>query len=56
VEARVAILDFPEFVRENYEIHEWRHASAVLYKDFRNEWDDIMSVLTEFGLARRNTI
>jgi hypothetical protein len=48
----VAISDTPEFVQENYEIHEWRHASAVLYKDFRSEWDDIMTVLTEFRLYK----
>ncbi|MHB1280354.1 MAG: hypothetical protein ACYCYL_03850 [Acidithiobacillus sp.] len=29
----------PEFVRENYEIHEWKHACAILHHDFPTEWD-----------------
>lgn len=42
----------PDFVRENYEVHEWRHASAVLSVDFPQEWSDILAVLTEFRLYR----
>jgi hypothetical protein len=48
----MAIKDIPPFIRESYEIHEWRHATAVLYKDFRKEWDDIMAVLTGFRLNK----
>jgi hypothetical protein len=48
----VAPRNFPKFVRENYEIHEWRHASAVLRTDFRAEWDDIVEVLTEFRVKK----
>jgi hypothetical protein len=48
----VALRDFPKFVRDNYELHEWRHASAVLRTDFRAEWDDIVAVLTEFRLRK----
>ncbi len=48
----MAIVDIPEFVRTNYEIHEWRHASAVLAKDFPSEWADIMVVLTDFRLNK----
>ena len=40
----------PAFVRENYEIHERKHACAILHQDFPNEWRDIMSVLAEFRL------
>ncbi len=42
----------PEFVREHYEVHEWRHACAILYKDFPNEWRDICEVLTDFRLLK----
>ena len=42
----------PLFIKENYEVHEWRHACAVLYSDFRNEWKDIIDVLTEFRLKK----
>lgn len=42
----------PRFVAENYEFHEWKHASAILIQDFPDEWADIMDLLTEFRLKR----
>jgi len=42
----------PDFVRENYEVHEWKHACAILKEDFSGEWDDILSVLTNFRLNK----
>jgi hypothetical protein len=48
----VAISALPSFIRKHYEIHEWRHASAVLYTDFRKEWNDIIAVLTEFRVRK----
>lgn len=42
----------PDFIRENYEVHEWKHACAILAGDFRNEWQDIIDVLTQFRLRR----
>lgn len=42
----------PKFVRKNYEVHEWKHACAILKEDFPGEWDDILSVLTEFRLNK----
>jgi hypothetical protein len=48
----VALREFSKFIRENYEIHEWRHASAVLRTDFREEWNDIIAVLTEFRVKK----
>jgi len=48
----VALRDFPKFIRDHYEIHEWRHASAVLRTDFRDEWADIIAVLTEFRVRK----
>ena len=27
----------PPFIRDNYEIYEWKHASAILKQDFPNE-------------------
>jgi hypothetical protein len=38
----------PESIRDNYEIHEWRHAAAILQLDFTNEWQEIIDVLTNF--------
>ncbi len=48
----MALSDFPKFIRKNYDVHEWRHASAVLHTDFREEWDDIVAVLTKFRLQK----
>ena len=42
----------PEFIRTHYEVHEWKHACAILKQDFADEWDDIVSVLTEFRLLK----
>ena len=44
--------DLPEYIRRNYEVHEWRHASAVLQGDFPEQWEDILHVLCEFELQR----
>lgn len=52
----MAIEDIPVFIRENYQIQEWRHASAVLANDFPNEWDDIIEVLTSFRLLKSEVI
>ncbi len=42
----------PDFIREHYEVHEWRHACAILYKDFPAEWRDVCDVLTDFRLQK----
>ncbi len=42
----------PKFVADNYEIHEWRHASAILSSDFPAEWADILALLGQFRLRR----
>lgn len=42
----------PKFIQENYEVHEWKHACAILAHDFPNEWKDICDVLTNFRLKR----
>jgi hypothetical protein len=43
---------FSDFIRNNYEIHEWKHATTILKGDFRTEWDDLIAVLTEFRLKK----
>lgn len=42
----------PGFVRENYEIHEWRHALAILHSDFPDELGGLVDVLTRFRLNK----
>ena len=52
----MVLSSLPPFVRDHYEVHEWRHASAILKQDFRREWDDIIDVLTEFRLRRSHIV
>jgi len=42
----------PNWIQENYEVHEWKHACAVLSQDFPDEWADILDVLTRFRLHK----
>lgn len=42
----------PDFIAEHYEIHEWRHASAILSSDFPEEWADILDLLNKFRLCK----
>ncbi len=43
---------FPQFILDHYEVHEWKHASAILAQDFPQEWQDILEVLSEFRLHK----
>lgn len=42
----------PSYIAQNYEVHEWRHASAILANDFPEEWSDIIGSLTQFRLCK----
>jgi len=42
----------PQFIRDNYEVHESKHACAILKEDFPAEWNDVVEVLTAFRLRR----
>jgi len=42
----------PDFVRQHYEVHEWRHASAILASDYPKEWRDILDVLGALRLRK----
>jgi len=42
----------PRFILDNYEIHEWRHALAILRHDFPEEHMEICDVLSRFRLHR----
>ena len=42
----------PRFILENYECHEWKHASAIISQDFPTEWRDVIDLLTEFRLKK----
>jgi hypothetical protein len=42
----------PAYIRDNYLVKEVHHASAVLERDFSEQWQDILAVLTRFKLFR----
>ena len=42
----------PPFLHDFYEVHEWRHATAILATDYPNELRDVTEVLTAFRLKR----
>jgi hypothetical protein len=46
----------PGSIRKKYEVHEWKHACAILMNDFPQEWNDIIGVLSEFRLYRADII
>ena len=48
----MSLLLLPEFIRKHYEVHEWKHACAILKQDFPNEWSDICDILTNFRLKK----
>ncbi len=42
----------PGNILKKYEVHEWKHACAILKSDFPNEWNDIIQVLSNFKLCK----
>ncbi len=42
----------PHSILDNYEVHEWKHACAILKNDFPNEWADIIDLLKQFTLQK----
>lgn len=47
-----AIGSVPKHICDNYEVHEWRHAVAILRQDFPEQWADILQVLSNFELRK----
>ena len=50
--ARMPIDLLPAFIRNHYEVHESKHACAILKHDFPDEWNDIIEVLSDFRLYK----
>ena len=46
----------PKEIRELYEVHEWKHACAVLKADYAEQWEDIIRVLRDFRLAKEDIV
>lgn len=52
----MSINSFPEAILHGYEIHEWRHASAILSSDFPNELSEVLDVLSRFRLCKQSLV
>lgn len=48
----MAINLLPKHILDNFEVHEWKHASAILHSDFPEEWNDLIELLTRFRLCK----
>ena len=46
----------PGDLREFYEVHQWRHACAVLKQDFAAEFEDVVDVLRRFRLPKSGLV
>jgi hypothetical protein len=46
----------PDSIIQRYEVHEWKHACAILMEDFPDEWADILSVLGRFDLLKSQIV
>jgi hypothetical protein len=42
----------PKDILKKYEVHEWKHACAILQADFPNEWKDLIDLLKNFKLCK----
>ena len=42
----------PGIIQQNYELHEWRHATAILQNDFPNEYADVIDVLSRLRIRK----
>jgi hypothetical protein len=48
----MSLSDFPEIIRNKFEIYEWNHACAILKSDFSEEWQNINDMLRSFKLKK----
>lgn len=48
--------DIPKDIHEKYEVHETRHAAAILVHDFEKEWADVRDALNGFVLRRSHIL
>lgn len=46
----------PAEILDTYQVMEWKHACAVLSGDFRAQWDDLISILTDFRLRKSHIV
>lgn len=52
----MALGKLPKFIRENYTVQEWRHASSILQTDFPELLEELIDVLTRFRLKKSDVV
>lgn len=52
----MAINALPQFVLDHYEVLEWNHATAILERDFPQEWLELCDVLVNFRLRKSHIV
>lgn len=48
----MSLENLPQDIRDLYDVHEYRHAVAILQSDFPDEYNDIIDMLKAFKLKR----
>lgn len=46
----------PSDISERYEIHDFKHAAAILFNEFRQQFDELMHVLRVFYIAKKDIV
>lgn len=46
----------PADIAERYEIHDYKHAAAILHSEFRQQFDELMHVLRVFYISRKDIV
>ena len=46
----------PSYILQNYEVHEWRHATAILREDFPEAWESLIRILSGFVVCHSHII
>ena len=44
----------PQSIRSRYEVHDYKHAAAILANEFPGEFNEIIQVLEEFKITKEN--
>jgi len=52
----VPIDELPADIRDRYDVHEWKHAHAILAKDFPDHLNDVVEVLRGFRLSEEDIL
>lgn len=46
----------PEDIAQKYEIHDFKHAAAILFNEFKQQFDEVIHVLRQFYITKEDII